>query len=284
MKGAALSYLIYPDPNLRACCDIDVLIDPKKIAVADTVLRSLGYKRTEIDVFEFTYARAESGVETLIDLHWKLSNLPILSGIFDFEEIYGRSIPISALSPWARALGAVDSLINACIHMAQHRTWDRLIWLADVYLLLDRLSCEELNDFVARVVRGRCSSLCLRALKVTRKVYGVELNHPAIRRLIDRESSGIQKYEPSDYLLAPYEDLVYEDLRLMMVISWGERFRLLWRKLFPPLRALDERYDTRSKVKIPFIYLYRLIIMLPVRLILTGRFILRVRRKGAQQG
>jgi hypothetical protein len=64
--------------------------------------------------------------------------------------------------------------------------------------------------------------------------------------------------------------------------SWGDRFKLLWRAIFPPVRGLDQRrYDTRSKIKIPFIYLYRVMIRLPVRLIHTGRFILRRRRKDA---
>src|SRR5262245_30073682 len=54
LKGAALSYLIYPEPNLRTCCDIDVLVDPEKTDAADMVLRSLGYEQTDRLNFEAT--------------------------------------------------------------------------------------------------------------------------------------------------------------------------------------------------------------------------------------
>jgi len=271
LKGAALSYLIYPKPNLRTCCDIDVLVDPKKIESADRVLRSLGYKRTDRLNFETTYAREDRGVEHVLDLHWKLSNSQFFSGKFDFEETYERSIPIGALSQRARTLDTVDALIYACIHMAGHRVWDRLIWLTDIYLLHGRLSGAQFQEFVTRAINKRCGSVCLEALRMTQKVYGFELNHPAIKYLIDQESSGFRKNDPSDYLLEPKRDYIYEFWRLMLESSWGDRFRLLRRALFPPLSELNGRYDTKSKIKIPFIYLYRIMIKLPGILILGRR-------------
>ncbi len=279
LKGAALSYLIYPEPHHRICCDIDVFVDPGKVSDADLVLRSLGYEQIDRHNFEITYRREDQGVEHLLDVHWKLSDSPVLSVMFDFEEIYERSIPIPALSQWAHTLDAVDSLINACIHMAHHQRWDRLIWLTDVYLLHDRLSDAQFDDFVARAINKRCVSVCLEALRMTRNVYGIELNHPAIKHLIDQESNGFRKSEPSDYLLKPDADWIYVYLYMIRVSPWGEKFKLIRKALFPPQSALSERYDTRSKFKLPFNYLYRTMIRLPISLMRTGRFMLKRRRK-----
>jgi hypothetical protein len=267
LKGTALSYLIYPEPSLRTYCDIDLLVEPKKTAAAGAVLRSLGYERTGGVNFEATYSLEDRGVEHVLDLHWKMSNSQFFSGKFEFEENYQRSIPIDALSPRARALGAVDSLINACVHMAGHREWERLIWLTDVYLLYNRLSEEQLHEFVGRAMSKKLGPVCLEALRMTRKVYPFELNHPAIERLIDQEAIEVRS-DPSSYLLNPERDYIYEFWRLMLESSWGDRFRLLWKVLFPPLSELDGRYDTRSGVKLPFIYLYRILIKLPGILIL----------------
>ncbi len=274
LKGTALSYLIYPQPNLRTCCDIDLLVDPMKTASARKVLSSLGYEQTGRFNFEVTYSREERGVEHILDLHWKLSNSQFLSGKFDFEESYERSIQIGALSKRARTLDAVDSLIYACIHMAGHREWERLIWLTDVYLLYRSLSSEQVQEFVARAKHKRLSPVCLEALRVTRKVYEFELNHPAIESLINQESApagATRDRDPSDYLLLPERDYIYEFWRLILESSWVDRFRLLWNVLFPPLSELDGRYDTSSRFKIPFIYLYRILIKLPGILILGRR-------------
>ncbi|MCI0663132.1 MAG: nucleotidyltransferase family protein, partial [Acidobacteria bacterium] len=268
MKGAALSYLIYPEPNLRTCWDIDLFVDPKKTAAADVVIRSLGYELDDRFNFEINYVKEDRGVEHLLDLHWKLSNSQFFSGKFGFEEIYERSIPIQALSPHARALEPIDSFINACMHMAHHRMWDRLIWLTDIYLLHGRLSAEQIQMFVSRTIEKKCGAVCLEALRMTREVYGIELNHPAIKLLIEQESSGFRKSEPSDYLLDTDRDYVYEFFHLMLESSWGDRFRLLRRALFPPLSELTGRYDTGSRIKILRIYLYRIMIKLPTILIL----------------
>ena len=271
LKGAALSYLIYPEPNLRTCCDVDVFADPKEAAAADTVLRSLGYERADRLNFETTYAREDQGVEHVLDLHWKLSNSQFFSGKFDFEEIYERSIPVCALSPRARTLDAVDSLINACIHMAGHRMWDRLIWLTDVYLLHGWLSSAQLDEFVTRAINKRLGAVCLEALRITQKVYGLELDHPAIKHLIDQDPIGFRRNDPSAYLLELDRDYIYEFWRLMSESSWNDRFRLLRKALFPPLSELNGRYDTGSRIKIPFVYLYRIMIKLPIILILGRR-------------
>ncbi|HKQ78516.1 MAG TPA: nucleotidyltransferase family protein [Blastocatellia bacterium] len=265
LKGAALSYLIYPEPSVRTCCDIDLYVSPRKVAAADLALRSLGYELIRKYLFEFTYLREDQGAEHILDLHWRLSDSAYFGVKFDFNEIYKRSIPVCALSPRARTLDMVDSLINACIHMAHHETWDRLIWLTDVYLLCHQLSSEQFHEFVTRAIKKRCGSECLEALRMTRKIYGIDLNHPAIKRLIDQKPVSFRNGDSANW------DFAEEFYYTMLGSPWVKRFNILWRALFPPLVELNERYDTRIKIMIPFIYLYRLLIKAPKLLIFRRR-------------
>ncbi|MGH9847318.1 MAG: nucleotidyltransferase domain-containing protein, partial [Blastocatellia bacterium] len=98
LKGSALVHLIYPEPNLRPACDIDLLVDPAARPRAEQAILSLGYRLTNTYNFEAQYFRRKNNVEHLLDLHWKLSDSPFLSPLFAFEELFDRSIPINGLS------------------------------------------------------------------------------------------------------------------------------------------------------------------------------------------
>jgi hypothetical protein len=93
------------------------------------------------------------------------------------------------------------------------------------------------------------------------------MNHPSIQALFEKDSAGRRGRDSSSYLLGPERNYIYEFSHLMLESSWGDRVRLLRGALFPPLRELEDRYDTRNRAKIPFIYLYRIMFKLPETLI-----------------
>ena len=43
LKGAALAYLVYPEPGLRPMRDVDVLVSPAQVRQAQTLLGELGF-------------------------------------------------------------------------------------------------------------------------------------------------------------------------------------------------------------------------------------------------
>lgn len=255
LKGSALVHLIYPEPNLRPACDIDLLVDPATRPRAEHAILSLGYRLANRYNFEAQYIRRKDNVEHLLDLHWKLSDSPFLSPLFAFEELFDRSIPINGLSISARGLDIIDSLLNACLHLVNHRDWNHLVWLLDIDLLSRRLTDAEFEEFVDRAIAKQCASVCFEALKRTQEIFGTERNHPAVRQLANRR-------ETSAYLLNPERDGYHEFQQLFRASPWRQRMRLLWLALFPPLHLISPEYKRASK---PIIYLRRLIKM-PARI------------------
>jgi Uncharacterised nucleotidyltransferase len=251
LKGSALVHLIYPEPNLRPACDIDLFVDPAARPRAEQTIRSLGYCLAKTHNFEAQYFRLDGNVEHLLDLHWKLSDSPFLGPLFAFDELFDRSIPINGLSVAARGLDLIDALLNACVHLAAHRDWDHLVWLLDIDLLSRRLTDAEFEAFVDRAITRQCATICLEALKRTQEIFGAGRDHPAIRRLANRP-------ETSAYLLNPERDSYHEFHQLLRVSPWSQRVRLLRLALFPPLDVISPEH-TRAGGSV--VYLRRLINM-----------------------
>lgn len=163
-KGTALAYSLYPNPVWRTRSDTDLLVAPDQLQASITVLESLGYRQysdAEEAIFYKLYFSqiAPEGGEHNIDLHWKLNNSELLSGLFSFTELYSRSVPLPALSGQARTVSHADALLIACLHRGVHKlsaytvnhktyySGDRLIWLQDIDLLARQLQPAEWVQF-----------------------------------------------------------------------------------------------------------------------------------------
>ena len=70
-KGAAIRELIYDDPSLRVCWDIDVLVAPEQRAAAARALVDGGY-RLRVDPALASHEVALTKDAVAIDLHWEL--------------------------------------------------------------------------------------------------------------------------------------------------------------------------------------------------------------------
>src|SRR5688572_6227585 len=70
-KGAAIRELIYDDPSVRMCMDIDVLVAPEQRAMAARALVDAGY-RLRVDPSLASHEVALASDLVAIDLHWEL--------------------------------------------------------------------------------------------------------------------------------------------------------------------------------------------------------------------
>jgi len=138
LKGPALAYSVYPQPDLRHAVDLDVLVPPTRFGDVLDRFGEAGF--TVLDQNWPLIAatrpgelrvRAPRGV--LIDLHWAVLASP--AGRRRFR------LPTSGLlahvrllkPPGLPALSAVDQIV----HLAAHGTMsggNRLAWLLDVHL------------------------------------------------------------------------------------------------------------------------------------------------------
>ena len=145
LKGPALAELLYPDPTIRPCCDLDLLIRPDDLTRADALLRELGYRRlADAHSFQFdaafdhaTLYEEPSGVR--VDLHWSLLSEPRYAwNEREGQEVWERAVPTSVAGQPARILCCEDLLLYLSTHLAVHHAVAGVLWHYDLFLLVTR--------------------------------------------------------------------------------------------------------------------------------------------------
>jgi hypothetical protein len=88
LKGGALAQVIYPEPGLRPMEDLDILIDPDRIADAQVILRDLGFNApnpvSRYDRLQHHWPiahRTRDSVTVSVELHTSAFNLIMQDGL-----------------------------------------------------------------------------------------------------------------------------------------------------------------------------------------------------------
>ncbi len=139
LKGPALGERYYRPGYLRACGDIDILIDPRDFARADAAVRGCGYRpsakipglTTRILGHDAAY---DHDTAPMLEMHVRLQSF---FGIRpDAGRFLARSIEQTLSNGYrVRVLEPVDEFVHLAAHAAAHR-WIEARWVYDLYLLL----------------------------------------------------------------------------------------------------------------------------------------------------
>ena len=126
LKGPVLLERLFGDAAIRPCQDIDLLIHPDEIDLAENVLRGLGY-RSMAPKPSVTRDWIRHGV--MVELHVHPHHLcyfdaPITSIWKRVRQAKFQDQPIWLLAP-------ADELISLCMHATRHR-YDRLSMLVEL--------------------------------------------------------------------------------------------------------------------------------------------------------
>ena len=124
LKGTSVA-ICYPDPDMRALGDIDLLVKPECQEMAIQVLKRLGYTAPE-ESFTHPYHVDFYGNGVVVELHYAASTFPendcgksaksIMDGCWDhiiYEVIREHSFP---------CLGDVHQALSLLMHMERHMT------------------------------------------------------------------------------------------------------------------------------------------------------------------
>jgi len=261
-KGTPLAYTVYPRPDLRPRVDTDVLIAQKDRERTHTALTGLGY-RPEIPVgmdvvmHQRTYVRATPDRPGhVVDVHWRVANPEVFRDVLSFEEAWSEAVPVRALGPSARGLGAVHATLVASVHrVAHHRGYDRLIWLYDLSLLADQLEGDDWARLVALATDRQVAAICGVSLREARDRLGAS----APAEVLDALSAGASAEEVSAAYLTErrHAQVVLDDLRVLP--TWGQRWRLMYAHAFPSADYMREVYAPASGLPLPLLYLRRIL-------------------------
>jgi hypothetical protein len=178
LKGEALAYTHYAAPWQRPRADTDLLVAPDAGPAAETALVALGYRRELRLPGEWVSAQCTlvrqgaGGLWHAIDLHWRINNSAVLSGIVTHAELAASAIALPSLGPAARAPDAIHALLIACLHRvgSEYAPYtvdgvarvggDRLIWLADIDRLVRGLDADQRAAFVRLAQARGAGRLC----------------------------------------------------------------------------------------------------------------------------
>jgi hypothetical protein len=275
-KGTALAYSLYTNPVWRMRSDSDVLISEDKLGQACDVLQRLGYRQygaSEEMIFYklyFEQSMPEGGVHN-IDLHWRLNNSVLLSGLFSFDELLRSAVPVPALGPNAQAPADVDALLIACMHRGvhqqaiytvgelQHYTGDRYIWLKDIDLLLRRLTPVQWLGFASAARERGLVRICQESIHLSRQLFATPLSVGWEHDLFTHDSGAADHY-----LFATPLGRATRDLGACR--SGCEKLRFIARHLLPPVDYMRNRYADAGLQWLPWLYLRRIVRGLAARI------------------
>lgn len=226
LKGAASAHLDYPDPSWREFVDVDVLIDPSDRMAALDVLSREGWTQAYAlprghEDYTHAVTLARNGVE--LDLHQRIGHRALGLRV-PTAELLRQTVPFVVAESTFFALGDIDRLIHAALHMVSSRGVNRhLSSVADV-LVGAGLRREVASEVLGRAERWRVRPLIERAVLSAHEIAGVEVPAEwlgAMRQPI-RHRDRLLEHAYLDERRRPLSE---ELAHLRLLAGWRDRWR-----------------------------------------------------------
>ena len=258
LKGSALAYWAYPQPHLRACSDVDLLLPSREAAeqLSDRLTAS-GYERSETSgelvAYELLCRRPVSDDwQVEIDIHWRLANSPLFANAFTFDELMADSVALPNLAPNARGLGPVHALMHACVHRALNLSigvGDKLKWQYDLELVRANFTPADWHRLVDLSISKGLAGVVINALEDAARVFGSQLPHEwAIALACAESAETLDAQRLSDWRYMQHR--TFKSLPTAFL-----KLRWLWQRVFPSIDYLRYLYGTQHKSYCYLIYL-----------------------------
>lgn len=259
-KGAALALTHYDQSRWRPRLDSDVIVDPGSRTRAASTLATLGYTRPAMTSGRYVmhqemHVRPDPIVgEHVIDLHWKLANPNLLTGLPGHAELRARAARVLLPEGEVHVASAADALVIACIHrVAHHAGSEQLLWLYDIHLVASRLTVAEWARVMDIVERAGVAAVVGRGLELAAEAFG-ECVPATVRDTLT--SAG---REPSALFLRGHVrpiDRLRADVAALGAVGG---VRLIAEHVFPPPSYMREKYGFRSGALLPLAYARRIV-------------------------
>jgi hypothetical protein len=261
LKGAGLAFTHYERPFLRERCDTDILFaDQATFDRAWVLLKSLGYQRRNTLSGEFVgyqhccWRQIGSGTQQALDCHIKINDYLFYADAFGFDELLEHSVSIPQLAASARTLGPVHALLMACMHRVATiplGNANRLIWLFDMYLLAESFNRDEWKVFLNLASDRAVCGTCKHSLDAAAKFFPLAVPKEIMEDL--EKAAENEPFKPGEEMKRwQYYFQVFKSTR-----GLGNKARLIREHFLPSTDYLMEKYHTRNRLALPFLYVHR---------------------------
>lgn len=181
-KGPILGQLAYANPLLRQFDDLDFVVPQKFIDGVYEEMGALGYEpkfqrsrlSTEPDAdIPGEYVFVHKVNRAVVEIHTEatLRHFPRPPNIQDMSR---RSMEITLTGRQVATFGWADTLLLLCVHGAKD-FWSRLIWIADVAEIIDRLDAPDWERLFAEAKKYDADRMLRLGLWLARVVFGAKL-------------------------------------------------------------------------------------------------------------
>lgn len=267
-KGTALAYTLYPEPAMRRRGDSDLLLLDAPRARVRKILAANGYRPVgdTRPLQESWSCECPMGFTHVFDLHWQSNASAVIWQCFARGEIGQTTVPLSRVSPSARAIAPTDNVILIAINRALHGQFgyvigaekafeeNRLIWALDLDLLsasFDRRAWDVLAE-TARL--SGTSPLVLSALTFAQATLGTAIPADVLAQLAQL---------PGDAKLLRYLSALPGMARLRLDLSacntLADKARIAAYTLLPGAEVLHQRFPQATHWPIAALRLRRLL-------------------------
>ncbi len=185
LKGAHVAASLYPHIATRPMVDLDLLVPRASVNGLIASLGSIGITELNRDPrvgmthrYEIQTLLVRQGAQpySRIALHWDLFDFPYYEGKLPVEAIFARAVECLLPGVRARVMADEELLLYLTAHAALHHQFSRLLWLADIALLLRARSTSLDWGLVAQRMRAGALTLpCREALRRVCDVFALKL-------------------------------------------------------------------------------------------------------------
>jgi hypothetical protein len=162
LKGSLLALQLYGNLALRHSGDIDLLIDPRQVDLADQILRKryhrivpafhlTPYQKKQFDRLFQHVGYQHDQMNINVELHWRATYNRGFQTM-DFAWLRSRAHPEPVPGSPLPAMSPEDSLLYLCAHGALHY-WYRLFWLVDLAKAIQKYQGIDWDGLVATATK-----------------------------------------------------------------------------------------------------------------------------------
>lgn len=262
LKGALLARTVYPAPEARIRTDIDLLVASKAVEDACAALRGIGFAPSyEVHggppMTQAQWLRRGDSPIHAVDLHWDLSNRPLLKDRFEFQALLARSVEVPGSARPVGGLCAEDALLHAGAHYFGHHRGEFRPdqWLLDMDLLWRSLGEGGAERVAEAALSSGIGSLVAAGMRLSVERFETPVDPGWLDQLgqASRPESAQRLTRPPRFRALEIFRSAYEEKGLVAGL------RNLRGTFFPPAAYMRRKYPGARRWALPWLYVKRIV-------------------------
>ena len=206
-RGSAMAKVFFPEPFLRYCRDVDVIVASHDLERAESALNELGFQvRKDRSYWLRKGELPMTDGRSVVELHWQV--YPALAPIPDAESTVWEKTRIIDLAGTPVQMPAPEHLLlSACVHLACEHWMDRLVRLIDIRQILHHTgSGFDWDWFLEKTLEGNMRLPVAHVLFMARHLVAASIPRPILKKLAAEsfiEKTAFQLIGAQRFLMQP---------------------------------------------------------------------------------